>query len=104
MRFANQGWEALNGKLKHAMSSKTQRGGHCGTASTESLIKSAWRFSIRSIVHFLYPKTSDLMEAIAKLNSNSNDVVLMDNVDDVEEVDEDTCYQEDYVNSNNRNI
>ena len=42
MRFANQGWESLNGKLKHAMSSKTQRGGHCGTASTESLIKSAY--------------------------------------------------------------
>ena len=64
-QYSNQGWEAFNGKLKNALARKTQRGGHAGAgAATEPLVKAAFRFSLRSIVHLFYPDTEELSQCI----------------------------------------
>ena len=61
MQYAQQGWEAMNGKFKEALQRKTQRGGHSGVKGhKEPLYVSALRFTGRWLVHWLYPTTREL--------------------------------------------
>ena len=58
MQYAQQGWEAMNGKFKEALQRKTQREGHSGAKENkQSLYISALRFTGRWLIHWLYPTT-----------------------------------------------
>ena len=71
MIYANQGWEAMNGRFKFQLQRKTQRGGHAGVkGKKEPLHISALRFTGRWLLNWLYPDANELKTMLFPVSTN----------------------------------